>query len=164
MMKSLGLYRWLNDCQLNPKHPYYHGWAESRNLLMELADKCVAFEFSVLATFSMDTPPPTSQIPMPVVKACSHQFSVVFVENWIMEPFYTVSVRRKPGERLLLHGFVELIGEDRPWLTRHLPARFVYGPVSEEAKEFVGAIANAHMLFAFFKLLESHEPAVMTPL
>ena len=124
---------------------------------MELAEHYPMFAFAVHATFLLTTPPPSSEIPMPIVTAQSKMVTVTFVENWLMEPFFTVSVRREFPGPLLLCGFVENIDSQQPWLVEHLPKQLVYGPVSDDALEFTGAVQNRHILFGLFRILEFQE-------
>jgi hypothetical protein len=158
-MRSPGLYRWLQECQLDPKHEYYHGWAESRDFLMELAEHYPRFEFAVAGTFMLMTPPPSSEIPIPLVTASSKLFKMTFVENWVMEPYYTVSISREHSGRLVLSGFVEQIETGRSWLIEHVPDSVRFSPVTEDALQFTGAVQNRHMLFGLFRILEYNETA-----
>jgi hypothetical protein len=156
-MRSEELYRWLHECQLDPGHEYYSGWSESREFLIELAESYDSFEFGVSGTFMLTTPPPSSEIPMPIVTATSKLFRVSFVENWLMEPYFTVSIHRQFAGPLVLCGFVGKIEADQPWLLRDLPKQLTYGPVSDDALQFTGAVQNRHMLFALFRILEFNE-------
>jgi hypothetical protein len=156
-MRSPGLYRWLEECQLDPDHDYYPGWSESRDFLMELAEHYDSFDFGVLATFMLTTPPPSSEIPMPIVTARSKMLSVTIVENWLVEPYFTVSLERATSRPLSLCGFVERIEPDEPWLLRPLPQASSFGPFSEDSLKFTGAVENQHMLFGLFQLLRWHE-------
>lgn len=158
-MRSANFYGWLEQCQLDPEHEYYHGWADSREFIMELEREYGAFDFSVSETFQLLTPPPSSRIPMPVVSARTKKQSITFVENWLMEPYFTVSVRREFTGPIREHGILSPIGDDRPWLVEHLPPQFRYPPFQPEASEFVGAVQNRHMLYALFHILIAHETA-----
>jgi hypothetical protein len=144
---SAGLYRWLQETQVDPNHEYYHGWGESREFLIELAQHYPEFEFDVAGTYMLMTPPPSSEIPMPIVTARSRTFKMVFVENWMMQPYYTVSLSREVPGRLVHCGFIEPLEHQHRWLLEHLPAALLYGPVGEDALQMTGTVQNQHMLF-----------------
>ena len=53
--------------------------------------------------YSMETPPPSSFITMPVVSALAPNLEIYFKESWVVEPNYTVSVKwLLPGPLVLL--------------------------------------------------------------
>ena len=62
-----------------------------------------------LDSFVMDTPPPTVQLKMPVLRGKSDYFDVIFKESWVVEPDWTVSIGRKERGKLELYGFIENI-------------------------------------------------------
>jgi len=66
-MRSAGLFEWISKNQPDEKHEFAHGWWSSMEFLQLLGHDFGDFEFNVLSSFAMETPPPTSTIPMPVV-------------------------------------------------------------------------------------------------
>ena len=152
-MRSPDLYRWLQECQLDTQHEYYHGWADSRDFLMELADHHAHFEFGVDSTFMMMTPPPSSEIPMPIVRARSPGMTVTFVENWLAEPYFVVSIQRRLPGTISLCGFVAPIQTEQKWVLEHFPKELVFQPPSNFAVDTTGSVANRHMLYGLFHLL-----------
>ena len=152
-VRSPNLYRWLQDCQLDAKHVYYHGWADSRDFLMELADHHDHFEFGVDSTFMMMTPPPSSEIPMPIVSVKSSGFSVTFVENWLAEPYFAVSIRRRLPGVVCLCGFVAPIQPEQKWVLEHFPKELIFQPPSDIALDITGSVANRCMLYGLLHLL-----------
>ena len=151
-MRSPDLYRWLQECQLDAGHEYYQGWADSRDFLMELAEHHRQFEFAVVGTYMMMTPPPSSEIPMPIVTARSPACTVTFVENWLLEPYFGVSIqRRRPG--VSLYGFVAQIQPNENWVLEHFPKELVFAPPSDLALDITGSVANRHMLYGLLHLL-----------
>jgi hypothetical protein len=161
-MRSVEFYRWLHDCQLDSAHEYYHGWSDSRDFLIELEGQYPSFDFSVPETFKLTTPPPSSEVPMPVVLARSSQQMIAFVENWNLAPYFTVSIRRQFSTPVQDFGILSPIGSDQPWLLRHLPPQLRFGPFSPDAREFTAAVLNRHMLFALFHLMQAHETSGST--
>jgi hypothetical protein len=156
-VRSPDLYRWLQECQLDAKHEYYHGWADSRDFLMELADHHDHFEFGVDSTFMMMTPPPSSEIPMPIVRARSPGVTVTFVENWLVEPYFAVSIQRRLPGTICLCGFVAPIQPEQKWVLKHLPKELIFQPPSDLAVGMTGSVANRHMLYGLFHLLTLSE-------
>ncbi|MCC7375300.1 MAG: hypothetical protein IT581_11660 [Verrucomicrobiales bacterium] len=120
---------------------------------MELADHHDHFEFSVESTFMMMTPPPSSEIPMPIVTARSPAFTVTFVENWLAEPYFAVSIQRRFPGKVCLYGFVASILPDQRWVLEHFPKERVFESPSDLGEEITGAVANRHMLYGLLHLL-----------
>jgi hypothetical protein len=156
IMRSSTLYQWLQDCQLDPGHEYYHGWADSRDFIIELEREFASFDFGVDETFTMSTPPPISEIPMPVVSAIGKQQTITFVENWLLAPYFTVSIRREFPGPILEFGILTEIRDDQSWLLRHLPHDLRFASFTRDAREFTAAVQNKHMLYALFHILQAH--------
>jgi hypothetical protein len=65
-MKSAGLFEWISKSQPAEKHEFAHGWWRSMEFLQLLSHDFESLEFDVISSFSMETPPPTSTIPVPL--------------------------------------------------------------------------------------------------
>jgi hypothetical protein len=143
-VRSPDLYRWLQECQLDAKHE-------------ELADHHDHFDFGVDSTFMMMTPPPSSEIPMPIVRARSPGVTVTFVENWLVEPYFAVSIQRRLPGTICLCGFVAPIQPEQKWVLKHLPKELIFQPPSDLAVGMTGSVANRHMLYGLFHLLTLSE-------
>lgn len=136
-----------------------YGLGRLQDFLIELAESYPTFNFGVSGTYELTTPPPSSQIPMPIVTAASKLFRVSFVENWLLEPYFTVSIERQFAGPLILCGFIDHIADTDGWLLRDMPKELTYGPAQDEAVKFTGAVQNRHILFALFRVLEFNEQA-----
>jgi hypothetical protein len=101
-MRSAGLFDWISTNQPEEKHEFAHGWWRSMEFLQVLSHDFESFEFDVLSSFSMETPPPSSLITMPVVSGRSPSCEVIFKESWVLEPNYIVTVKWRADERLLI--------------------------------------------------------------
>ena len=69
MMRSLALYNWISANQPGANCEFAHGWWESAEFLQLLSSDFESFDFGVLTSYSMETPPPSSFVTMPVVSA-----------------------------------------------------------------------------------------------
>jgi hypothetical protein len=92
-MRSLALYNWISSNQPGANCEFAHGWWESAEFLQLLSSDFESFDFGVLTSYSMETPPPSSFVTMPVVSALAPNLEIYFKESWVVEPNYTVSVK-----------------------------------------------------------------------
>ena len=98
------------------------------------------FEFNVIGSFLMETPPQTSTIPMPIVSGRPSNVEIIFKETWVLEPNYTVSVKWGfPGPMMLLN-MLEPIDPKNKWLLRDFPDNYLYEPYREGASDFCGSV------------------------
>ena len=117
-IRSAGLFKWISTAQEDVKGQYDHGWWRSMEFLQLLSHDFEDFGFDVMSTFLMPTPPPTSMIPMPLVAARSTKLEIIFKEDWVVEPYYTATVKLNfPGPIVLL-GILEPIDPANKWLLR----------------------------------------------
>jgi len=152
-MRSAGLFEWISKNQPDEKHEFAHGWWSSMEFLQLLGHDFGDFEFNVLSSFAMETPPPTSTIPMPVVSARSKNLEIIFKESWAFEPNYTVTVKRGfPGPVILLD-VLEPIDSQNKWLLRDFPGDYLFEPYREGAPAFSGSVKNQHLLYGLFHIL-----------
>ena len=74
-MKLLPMEEWIVKNQPEQENEYYTGWWDSMEFVRRLSEDFSSFHFEVIDTFVMDTPPPTVQLKMPVLrgksKACA---------------------------------------------------------------------------------------------
>ena len=92
-MRSAGLFEWTCRNQADVNCEFAHGWWNSAEFFQLLSSDFEDFDFDVITSFSMDTPPPSSIITMPVVSARRTNLEIVFKESWVLEPNYTVTVK-----------------------------------------------------------------------
>jgi len=152
-MRSSGLFDWISKNQPDAKCEYAHGWWESAEFLQLLSNDFESFEFGVEKSFAMETPPPTSLITMPVVSAQSPNLEILFKESWVLEPNYTVSVKREfPGPVILLD-ILQPIDPENKWLLRDFPCEHLYEAYSDGARAFSGSAKNKHLLYGLFHIL-----------
>ena len=152
-IRSAGLFKWISTAQEDVKGQYDHGWWRSMEFLQLLSHDFEDFGFDVMSTFLMPTPPPTSMIPMPLVAARSTKLEIIFKEDWVVEPYYTATVKLNfPGPIVLL-GILEPIDPANKWLLRGIPENCLYEPYREGASAFSGSVKNAHLLYALFHIL-----------
>jgi hypothetical protein len=132
-IRSAGLFRWISTNQADIGSEYDHGWWSSMEFLQLLSHDFTDFEFDVISSFLMTTPPPSSTLPMPLVSARSTSLQIIFKEDWLMEPFYTVTVQVGfPGEVILL-GILAPIDPENKWLLQNFPcAQLYYTNLTEE--------------------------------
>jgi hypothetical protein len=152
-MKSLALYDWISSNQPDAKCEFAHGWWESAEFLQLLASDFEIFDFGVLTSYSMETPPPSSSVTMPVVSALAQNLEIYFKESWVVEPNYTVSVKwLLPGPLVLLDMLQPVDGQNR-WLLRDFPTDYLYESFREGVSAFSGSVKNQHLLYALFHIL-----------
>jgi hypothetical protein len=150
-IKSAGLLEWISRNQPDVKSEFAHGWWNSAEFLQLLSNDFEEFEFDVIGSFSMETP--TSTIPMPVISARSKNLEIIFKESWVVEPNYTVTVKRGfPGPVILLD-LLEPIDSQNKWLLRDFPADYLFEPYREGAPAFSGSVKNQHLLYGLFHIL-----------
>ena len=90
---------------------------------------------------------------MPVVSAQSPNLEILFKESWVLEPNYTVSVKREfPGPVILLD-IMEPIDPENKWLSRDFPCEHLYEAYSDGARAFSGSAKNKHLLYGLFHIL-----------
>jgi hypothetical protein len=158
-MRSAGLFEWIPKNQPDDKNEYSHGWWRSIDFLHVLSNDFESFDFAVLTSFSMTTPPPESQITMPVVWARSTNLEIIFKESWMCEPNYTVTVKLKEPRPIILMDILQPIDPKNKWLLRGFPDDCLFGFYREGSSEFSGCVKNEHLLYALFHMLnfQAHE-------
>src|ERR1700724_3248379 len=159
-MRSAGLFEWISLSQPDAKSEFSHGWWDSADFLQVLSNDFEGFEFGVLSSFSMTTPPPPSQITMPVVWARRANLEVIFKEAWVVEPNYTVTVKWGFPWPLVLLDILRPIDRRNKWLLRDFPADCLFEYYHEGASAFSGSVKNQHLLYGLFHILSYQaEPA-----
>jgi hypothetical protein len=157
-MRSAGLFQWISENQPPDSHQFAHGWWSLAEFLQELSYDFEGFEFGVMSSFLMETPPPSSTILMPLVSARSSNFEIIFKESWILDPNYTVTVKWGFPEPLLippniLLSILEPIDPKNKWLLRDFPEEHLHEPYLKGATAFSGSVKNQPLLYAFFHVL-----------
>ena len=145
-MRSAGLFEWISTNQPDAKCEFSHGWWNSADFLQVLSNDFESFEFGVLSSFSMTTPPPTSEITMPVVWAHGANLEVIFKEAWVVEPNYTVTVKWECPWPLILLDILQPIDHQNKWLLRDFPDDCLFEFYREGASAFSGSVKNQHLL------------------
>jgi hypothetical protein len=162
-MRSLGLYNWISSNQPGANCEFAHGWWESAEFLQLLSSDFESFDFGVLSSYSMETPPPSSFVTMPVVSALAPNLEIYFKESWVVEPNYTVSVKwLLPGPLVLLDMLQPVDGRNR-WLLRDFPTDYLYEPFREGVSAFSGSVKNQHLLYALFHILTTQASEALNP-
>jgi hypothetical protein len=157
-MKSAGLFEWISKNQPDENHEFAHGWWRSMEFLQLLSHDFESFEFDVISSFSMETPPPTSTIPMPLVSARVQNLEIIFKESWVLEPNYTMSVKWGFTESLsistvMFWSILERIDPENKWLLRDFPSDQLYDRYYKGSPAFSGAAKNQRLLYALFHIL-----------
>ena len=146
-MRSAGLFEWICRNQADVNYEFAHGWWNSAEFLQLLSNDFEDFDFDVITSFSMDTPPPTSIITMPVVSAQRMNLEIVFKESWVLEPNYTVTVKWDFPRPIILLDILQPIDHRNKWLLRDFPASI------SGANTFSGSVKNQHLLYSLFHIL-----------
>ena len=155
-MRSANLLRWISDNQPSAKCEFAHGWWNFAEFLQLLSNDFACFDFGVLTSYSMETPPPTTLITMPVVSARSQKLEIYFKESWVVEPNYTVTVKTQSPASFILLDILQPIDPKEKWLLKDFPSDCVYPPYCEGVYAFSGSVKNQHLLYALFHVL-SHQ-------
>ena len=150
---QIKLLEWISENQPAPDHEYCDGWWRSTEFVQLLANDFEDFTFSVLSSFGMDTPPPTSKITMPIVLARSKDLEIIFKESWVLEPNYTVTVERERFWPIMLLDILQPIDPANKWLLIDFPSEYLHEPYREGASAFSGSVKNNHLLYALFYVL-----------
>lgn len=152
-MRSTGLFEWICRNQADVNCEFAHGWWNSAEFLQLLSNDFEDFDFDVITSFSMDTPPPTSIITMPVVSARRMNLEIVFKESWVLEPNYTVTVKWDFPRPIILLDILQPIDHRNKWLLRDFPSEYLHEPYREGANTFSGSVNNQHLLYTLFHIL-----------
>jgi hypothetical protein len=137
-MRSLALYNWISSDQPGANCEFAHGWWESAEFLQLLSSDFESFDFGVLTSYSMETPPPSSFVTMPVVSALAPNLEIYFKESWVVEPNYTVSVKWLLPGPLVLLDMLQPVDVQYRWLLRDFPTEYLYEPFREGVSRFLG--------------------------
>ena len=121
-----------------------------------LSEDFSSFHFQVIDTFVMDTPPPTFQLKMPVLRGKSDCFDGIFKESWVVEPEWTVSIERGERGKIELYGFIEDIDENSKWLLKGMNKQYLYGSYEHDSLKFSGSVRNKYLLYGLFQILGSY--------
>jgi hypothetical protein len=156
IMRSKDLLRWICDNQPAATCEFAHGWWNFAEFLQLLSHDFESFDFGVLTAYSMETPPPTTLITMPVVSARSQKLEIYFKESWVVEPNYTVTIMTKAPASFILLDILQPIDPNEKWLLKGFPSDCVHPPYREGLYAFSGSIKNQHLLYALFYVL-SHQ-------
>jgi hypothetical protein len=127
-MRSANLLRWISDNQPSAKCEFAHGWWNFAEFLQLLSNDFACFDFGVLTSYSMETPPPTTVITMPVVSARSQKLEIYFKESWVIEPDYTLTVKTQSPASFVLLDIIQPIDPKDRWLLKDFPSDRVYPP------------------------------------
>lgn len=120
-MRSAGLFEWISGNQPPDGHEYAHGWWNSIKFLQLLSTDFEDFEFDVITSFPMETPPPSSTITMPVVWARRPNLEIIWKESWVVEPYFAVTVKWGFPSPIILLNVLEPIDQQDKWLLRDFP-------------------------------------------
>lgn len=104
---TMNLNEWTEENQIDANHDYVKGWNDLMDFLFRLQSEFDEFEFEVLKSYEMLTPPPSSKILMPLIRATSKRYQITFKESWVMEPDWIVSVERYTKEIIDLNPIPE---------------------------------------------------------
>src|ERR1700755_22348 len=90
---------------------------------------------------------------MPIVLARSRNLQIIFKESWVLEPNYTVTVKRERFWPLILLDILQPIDPLNKLLSMDFPAEYLHEPYHEGAVSFSGSIKNQHLLYSLFHIL-----------
>ena len=147
------LNEWIEENQIDINHDYAKGWNDLMDFIFKLQCEFDEFEFQVIKSYEMITPPPSTKIIMPIFLAKSKNYQIIFKESWVLEPDWIVSVARNTMGAINLKPIVEDINPTNKWLFDGMDEDFIYGSYSLEAEKFTCCVKNKHLLYTMFYLL-----------
>ena len=155
----MNLNKWIEKNQIDKNHDYAKGWNDLMDFVFKLKSEFNEFEFEVIKSYEMLTPPPSSKITMPIFIAKAKKYQIIFKESWVLEPDWTVSVERKTKNVFNLKPFVKNINTANKWLLNGMDEYYIFGSYSPEAEKFTCCVKNKHLLYTLFYLInkEDHE-------
>lgn len=149
--------KWIEENQIDENHDYAKGWNDLMDFVFRLQCEFDKFEFQVITSYKMLTPPPSSKILMPVFLAKSENQQIIFKESWVLEPDWTVTVERNTKKAVNLEPIVEEIDFTCKWLLEGFDEQPIYDSYSSEAEKFTCCVRNRHLLYTLFYLLNKDE-------
>jgi len=149
--------KWIEENQISKNHDYAKGWNDLMDFVFKLQCEFDEFEFEVIKSYDMLTPPPSSKIKMPIFIAKSKKYQIIFKESWVLEPDWTVSVERNTKKIVNLRSFVEDINPTNKWLLDGMEKDYIFGPYSVQAKKFTCCVKNKHLLYTLFYLITKYD-------
>ena len=152
-MRSSGLFDWICKYQPDARCEFAHGWWNSAEFWQLLSSDFESLDFGVIASFSMTTPPPTSIITMPVVSARSPKLEIFFKESWVVEPNYTVTIKRQLPGPINLLDILQPIDQNINGCYRIFPVLISTSLIVKELLLSLGCVKNQHLLEACFHIL-----------
>lgn len=149
----MNINKWIEENQIDTNHDYAKNWNDLMDFVFKLQCEFNEFEFEVIKSYEMPTPPPSSKIIMPIFMAKSKRHQIIFKESWVLEPDWTVSVERKTKKVINLRPFVEDINPTNKWLLNGMDEDYIFGSYSLEAEKFTCCVKNKHLLYTLFYLI-----------
>jgi len=150
IMRSADLHQWICDNQPGAKCEFARGWWNFAEFLQLLSNDFESFDFGVLTAYSMETPPPTTLITMPVVSARNQNLEIYLKESWVVEPNYTVTIKTKAPASFILLDILQPIDPEEKWLLKYFPSDCVYPPYCEGLYAFSGSIKTSIFSTLYF--------------
>jgi hypothetical protein len=110
------LSEWIEKHQIDDSHDYSKGWNELMYFVFELQSEFGNYEFEVIGSYKMLTPPPSSRIIMPVFMAKSKFQKLIFKESWVIEPDWVVSIETSSKLNINIKPLIEEVDLERKWI------------------------------------------------
>jgi hypothetical protein len=82
----------------------------------------------------------------PLFAARSTKLQIIFKEDWVVERYYTATVKLNFDGPIVLLGILEPFDPANKWLLRGIPENCLYEPFREGASAFSSSVKNAHLL------------------
>ena len=163
----MNINKWIEENQINKNHDYAKGWNDLMDFVFKLQCDFDEFEFEVLKSYEMLTPPPSSKIKMPIFIAKSKKYQIIFKESWVLEPDWTVSVERNTKEIVNLRSLVEDINPTNKWLLDGMEKDYIFGPYSVQGSIIYSLLypqpQGVFLLFSYpFLLFHTNLEATLT--
>lgn len=146
--------KWVNDNNLDMELSYRKGWWDYIEFVRELDAKFKFVELNVISTYVMETPPPTEELLMPVIKLthenCSFILKTVFGP---LPPYWNVSIERNADNRFNVIGLfnekIDHTNENIPGFERE----WIYPSYFENPRRFTCQLDDEWDVYALIRLV-----------
>jgi hypothetical protein len=153
-MMSIPLRQWVNDHNPAPELEYAKGWWDAISFFYRLAEDYPDAAVDVIATTTIETPPPTERLLMPVIRLQMAGLGVALLHDFSAAgPWWTASVQRPAVAGKWLYNLVDV---DQPAPDRALaafPSPWRSGSFARDATRFSCQLDDEYAVFTFLWIL-----------
>lgn len=161
-IQPVPLYEWVSNHNPPAELSYKKGWWDCIEFIYRLKDTYDgAFDISVVATFTMNTPPPTEQLLMPTFRLhhAEGEFLLRLDFSSLIDPQWVVSVTRQRKEKVPLYGLIDEDAFLEPESVSGFEPSWVYPCYSRDPSRFTCALEDEWKLYAFLWIFTHPETA-----